>query len=223
MYAEQPSAAEHGTADSDSDGSINERNHHLTLYDGSMINSNSKMLESVSGSGSHGGRKNVQQYESSPSDDVGSESSASESESEGSSSDFNSDHDEPSDTVSETESHTSSITSHATATRALKRVVYYRVNSRLSEESLSETKQALQAYLPDAEIMLETVTNSKTPISDRKILNILMSRIVNEEISEVLVADSNHLCSTKDGFNVFSWVCQQLGTKVFILPALQSL
>ncbi len=222
LYAEQLSAAEPDTIDSDSDYSIDEHNHR-TLHDDSMINSKSKMLESVSGSGSHGGRKSVQQYESSQSDDVDSESSASESESEGPSSDFNSEHDEPSDTVSEAASQTSSITRHATTARALKRVVYFRVNTKLSEESLSATKQALQAYLPDAEVMLEILANHKIPYSDRKMLNILMSRIVNEEISEVLVADSSHLCSTKDGFSVFSWVCQKLKTKVFILPALQSL
>jgi hypothetical protein len=202
----------------DSDG----RRDHRSSYKRSKVDSKHKTLRSVSGSGRHNAYR---PYESSESDEADSQSSDSESQSEDLSSNSDSETDEPSDHLPKPVSHLPSGTNLTTSesTLALKRVVYFRANSRLTEEAFAELKQNLQAYLPNTKVMLETVTNLKTMYSDRKVLSDLMSKIMNGEISEVLVADSNHLCNTKDGFNVFSWVCQQYGTKVFILPTLQSL
>ena len=62
----------------------------------------------------------------------------------------------------------------------------------------------------------------KTPYLDREVLNDMLSQLVAGQISEILVADFNHICATKDGFSVFALLCHRLGAKVFILPALQS-
>ncbi len=209
---------EDNVTDSDSEDS-DDRRDHRTSYNRSKVELKHKTSTSVSGSGKHNAhRPEAQRYESSESDDADSQPDNSESQNE----DLSGNSDSESDTPSE---HLPSGTNLTTSesTLALQRVVYFRANSKLAEDAFAELKQNLQAYLPNAKVMLETVTNLKTMYSDRKVLNDLMSKIMDEEIGEVLVADSNHLCNTKDGFNVFSWVCQQFGTKVFILPALQSL
>ncbi len=102
-----------------------------------------------------------------------------------------------------------------------KRVVYFRTHPSIDTESASEIKQRLQSYLPDATVLME-FSSQKTAYLDRKVLNNMLSQLVNGEISEILVADSNHICATKDGFSVFALMCHKLGAKVFILPALQS-
>ncbi len=203
--------------DSDSEDSGDYRDHR-TSYNRSQADSKHKALSGVSGSGRHNAlRPATQRYGSSETDDVDSQSDDPVSQSE----DLSSDSEPESETLSENLPPASNLTT-SQSTLALKRVVYFRANSRLGEETFAELEQNLQAYLPDAKVMLETATNLKTAYSDRTVLNSLMSQILNNEIDEVLVADSNHLCNTKDGFNVFSWVCQQFGTKVFILPTLQS-
>jgi len=199
----------------DSDG----RRDHRTSYNRSKVDSKHQTLTSVSGSGRHNAlRPETQRYESSESDDTDSQSDDPESQSE----DLSSDSDSQSDTASDDPPSDTNLTT-SESTLALERVVYFRANSRLAEDTFAELEQNLQAYLPDAKVMLETATNLKTAYSDRTVLNSLMSQILNNEVREVLIADSNHLCNTKDGFNVFNWVCQQFGTKVFILPTLQSL
>jgi hypothetical protein len=50
----------------------------------------------------------------------------------------------------------------------------------------------------------------------------MLCQLADGEISEILVADSNHISATKDGFSIFTLMCHKLGAKVFILPALQS-
>ncbi len=211
-----PVADESLTDDLDSDSDNSDDCHDQRfVYSGPKVDPKLSTSISVSGSGRHSRRHpDTSEYESSQSDDADSQSSESESHSEKSDSESGTEYDEISNPL---------LTSELPKSMASKRVVYFRANSALSEESFAETKQALQKYLPDTEILLEIGTNHKTPYSERRVLNALMSQIVNGEISEVLVADSNHLCSTKDGFSVFNWVCQQFRTKVFILPALQSL
>ncbi len=102
-----------------------------------------------------------------------------------------------------------------------KRAVYFRTHPSITTESASEIKQRLQSYLPDATVLME-FSSLKTAYLDREVLNTMLSQLVDGEISEILVADSNHICATKDGFNMFALMCHKLGAKVFILPALQS-
>ncbi len=153
-----------------------------------------------------------------------SDASESDPESEESSSDPDSDGDESnahSDWF-DNESKTSiSATIQKPSTLAPKRMVYFRIHPSMSPESASKIKQQLEAYLPDAVVLLESMSLT-TPYSDREVLNNLLSELVDGQIREILVADSNHICATKDGFNVFAWMCHKLGAKVFILPALQS-
>ncbi len=151
-------------------------------------------------------------------------SDASSTQSEESSSDSDSKDDEAStrDVWSENVSKPSHlVTNQKPFALTPKRIVYYRIHPSASTEAAFEAKQQLQAYLPDAVVSLES-TSLKTPYSDREVLNRLLSQIVDGQISEILVADSNHISATKDGFNVFAWICHRLGAKVFILPALQS-
>ena len=205
-----------------------------TSYNRSEVDSKRNALTGVSGSGGHNtDRSKTQRYESSETDDSDSQSNDSDSQlddtpsqsddPESQSEDLSSDSEPESETLSETLPVPATKLTTSEPTVALKRVVYFRrANSRLGDETFAELEQNLQAYLPDAKVMLETATNLRTAYSDRTVLNNLMSQILNNDIDEVLVADSNHLCNTKDGFNIFSWVCQQFGTKVFILPTLQS-
>jgi hypothetical protein len=101
------------------------------------------------------------------------------------------------------------------------RAVYFRAHPNISTESASEIQQRLQLYLPDATVMME-FTNLKTSYLDREVLNNMLSEVVDGKINEVWVADSNHICATKDGFSVFALLCHKLGVKVYILPAFQS-
>lgn len=220
-YQEQLPAGEDDSTEGDSDVSVNQDVVDHSGSRGRKFFPKPQHSTSVSTSSKFNKqRRDAQQQQISQSDDWSSQSSTS---SEESSSASDSEHDRLSDPAPASKSRNSPVTPFAATNLAAKRVIYFRVKSRMSQESLEEIKQALQAYLPDVEVMLETATSLTVPYPDRESLNTLLSQILNGEISEVLVADSNHVCSTKDGFKLFSWLCQQFDTKLFILPALQNL
>ncbi len=134
------------------------------------------------------------------------------------------------DSSSDLESENEGIDTHGPASRSKsstilnsKRVVYYHTSYSEPVEFHTEIKQKLQTYLPNTVVLLEPMTGAKTPYSDRKVLNSLLTQVVEGKVDEILVAESNHLCLTKDGFNVLDWMCKKLGAKVFILPALHSI
>ena len=159
------------------------------------------------------------------SDTLDSHSDASDSQSEESSSDPDSEDEEASvrsDWFNNASKSSISATIQKPSALAPKRMVYFRIHPSMSPESVSEIKQQLQSYLPDAVVLVEP-TSLKTPYSDREVLNHLLSQLIDGQINEILVADSSHISATKDGFNIFAWICHKFGAKVFILPALQSM
>lgn len=105
---------------------------------------------------------------------------------------------------------------------ACRTVIYFRPRARISHEKRSAITKVLSADYPDASIVLESVNNiTKAPYSSRSSLNRLMNRVFDQTVDQILVADSNHICSTKDAFQLFCWVCDTFGTKVLVSPGLQ--
>ncbi|MDR3478660.1 MAG: hypothetical protein P4M14_11590 [Gammaproteobacteria bacterium] len=101
-------------------------------------------------------------------------------------------------------------------------VIYFRPKAGVSSEKSSVLKEVFRANHPNALVLLETVTeNSRSTYASRTILNRLMNDVFDQRVKEILVADFNHICSTKDGFQLFCWICNCFGTQVLISPALQ--
>jgi len=108
------------------------------------------------------------------------------------------------------------------AQRDSKVIIYFRPKAGISSKQSSAIKDILRADYPDAVVLLETATkNSRSTYSSRVSLNRLMNHVLDQTVKEILVADSNHICSTKDGFQLFCWICDFFGTKVLVSPALQ--
>lgn len=100
-------------------------------------------------------------------------------------------------------------------------VIYFRPRARISNGKRSSTKTILSADYPDASIVLESASNiTKAPYASCDSLNRLMNRVFDQAVDQILVADSNHICSTKDAFQLFCWVCDSFGTKVLVTPGL---
>ncbi len=104
------------------------------------------------------------------------------------------------------------------------KIIYFATSSRVTAEKSSTIKEMLRADLPNTVVILETAMQKRSaPYSNRKALNRLMTEVFDGNVSEIVVADSAHICSTKDGFQLFSWVCGRFGTEVLISPELQKL
>jgi hypothetical protein len=101
-------------------------------------------------------------------------------------------------------------------------VVYFRPKIKISPEKSSVIKEILRANHPNALVLLETISeNSRSTYPSRTMLNRLMNDVFDQKVKEIMIADFNHICSTKDGFQLFCWICDMFGTKVLISPALQ--
>ena len=101
-------------------------------------------------------------------------------------------------------------------------VVYFRLKVKSSSSKRSVIKEILRANHPNALILLEAAPeNPRSTYSSRTMLNRLMNDVFDEKVREIIIADFNHICSTKDGFLLFCWICDRFGTKVLISPALQ--
>jgi len=106
------------------------------------------------------------------------------------------------------------------------KVIFFSSSSALTAEQFSKVRKMLRADAPNANsiVMLETVkARRRASYSSRETLSRLMAEVFAGNVSEISVADSTHICSTKDGFQLFSWICGQFGTKVLISPELQIL
>ena len=103
-----------------------------------------------------------------------------------------------------------------------RRVVYYCGGSSLSTEESDSIKEFLQRVANTAYVLLETDVRVKsTPYPGRAALNVLMNWVCDRKVSEILIPDTTHICTTKDGFQLFCWVCQQFGTAILISPSLR--
>ena len=101
-------------------------------------------------------------------------------------------------------------------------VVYFRLKVKSSSSKRSVIKEILRANHPNALILLEAAPeNPRSTYSSRTMLNRLMNDVFDEKVKEIIIADFNHICTTKDGFQLFCWICDLFGTKVLISPALQ--
>jgi hypothetical protein len=104
------------------------------------------------------------------------------------------------------------------------KVIYFSASSALTARQFSKIRKALRTDAPNAKVMLETAkATRRASYSSRETLNHLMDEVFNGNVSEISVADSTHICSTKDGFQLFGWICGQFGTKVLISRELQML
>jgi len=104
------------------------------------------------------------------------------------------------------------------------KVIYFTTNSALTAEQGSKIRTMLRADAPNAIVMLETTkARRRASYSGRETLSRLMAEVFDGNVSEISVADSTHICNTKDGFQLFSWICGLFGTKVLISPELQML
>jgi len=104
------------------------------------------------------------------------------------------------------------------------KIIYFATSSTVTAEKSSTITEMLRADLPNMVVILETAMQKRSaPYSSRKALNRLMTEVFDGNVSEIWVADSAHICNTKDGFQLFSWICGRFGTKVLISPELQKL
>jgi len=104
------------------------------------------------------------------------------------------------------------------------KVIYFSTSSALTAQQFSKIRKMLRADAPNAKVMLESAkSRRRASYSSRETLSRLMAEVFDGNVSEISVADSTHICSTKDGFQLFSWICGQFGTKVLISPELQTL
>jgi hypothetical protein len=101
-------------------------------------------------------------------------------------------------------------------------IIYFRAQPGLSTGKATKIKEILRADYPHAVVLLEAATkNSRSPYPSRAVFNRLLTRVFDKTVSKILVADSNHICGTKDGFQLFCWVCEYFDAKVLVSPALQ--
>lgn len=102
------------------------------------------------------------------------------------------------------------------------RVIYFRTDSALSKKKAETITNLLQFDFPDAIVLLETeVRSNRGPFANRPVFCSLMRKVFEEAVGEIRLEDSTHVCSTKDAFQLFSWICSQFGSQVSIVPSLR--
>jgi hypothetical protein len=99
-------------------------------------------------------------------------------------------------------------------------IIYFRTFANLSHEKKEKMKEFLKVEYPHAKVILEFY--SSTTLFDQRIgLNCLYQLIMNERVKKILLANSTHLCKTKEAFQMFEWICSKYDTEIEIIPSLE--
>jgi hypothetical protein len=132
-------------------------------------------------------------------------------------------HDSQSSSDSETVSSASDLESSSDDDNLRDRrdeVIYFRLSSSLSPNKTQKLKELLRADYPDAKVIVD-VQRTKTPLLQRTGLEKLLLMIFNRKVTTVFLHGPTQICATKEGFQLFQWICEMHGTTLQIVPSLQ--
>ena len=100
------------------------------------------------------------------------------------------------------------------------RAIYVRIPAATNKDTRRNLTRMLRNKYVGAMIFLDD-SQSKTPCQDRDALALLWQHIEDRRIECLLIPRMNHICKSKEAFQLFEWICNIHDARIRILPALE--
>jgi hypothetical protein len=98
--------------------------------------------------------------------------------------------------------------------------IYLRISHAASTDAQRKLLRKLKAEYPGALIVLDD-SQVKTSFAERTAFALLWQSIQDGRIDCLWISRLNHICKSKETFQLFEWMCQRHGVRILLQPALE--